>query len=105
MQSERQRARRYSFVASVELTDVESETQLKARTTDLSLFGCHVDTMSPFPPGTKLRLRIAHGGTSFVAFGKAVYAKANLGMGVVFTAIEPSDQEVLEKWLSELRGG
>ena len=33
---ERHRARRYPFHASIELTDLESETQAKAQTSDLS---------------------------------------------------------------------
>ena len=47
MQLERHRARRYSFHASIELTDLQSETQTKEQTSDLSLFGCHVDTLKP----------------------------------------------------------
>jgi hypothetical protein len=45
MQLERHRARRYPFHASIELTDLESESQTKAQTGDLSLFGCHVDAL------------------------------------------------------------
>src|SRR6266481_9744443 len=75
------RASRYPFAASIELTDVRSERLLTARTTNLSLFGCYVYTSSPFPEGTKVSLRILHGGASFAAFGKAVYSKANSGMG------------------------
>ncbi len=104
MQAERHRARRYSFVASVDLTDVQSEAQLRGQTSDLSLFGCYVKTRTPFSPGTRVSLRIAHGGANFVALAQVVYAQQNLGMGVFFTAVEPNNQAVLEKWLAELRG-
>lgn len=40
------RARRYPRAVHVELTDLESETHLEERTTDLSLFGCCVATCS-----------------------------------------------------------
>ena len=50
MQLGHHRARRYSFQASVELTDLQSETQTREQTSDLSLFGCHVDTLKPLPP-------------------------------------------------------
>lgn len=60
MQIERHRARRYSFHASIELTDLQSETQTKEQTSDLSLFGCHVDTLKPLPPGTKVRTKISY---------------------------------------------
>ena len=48
MHTEHSGARRYSFVAGLELTGVRSETQISERTSDLSLFGCHVDTLKFF---------------------------------------------------------
>src|SRR6266404_1381659 len=103
MHLERPRARRYSFLASIELTDLESETQAKAQTSDLSLFGCRVDTVKPLPAGTKVRIKISHRSESFEALGKVVYARQNEGMGIHFTNIEPNDQLVLDKWIAELR--
>ena len=97
------RASRYLFAASIELTDVRSESLLSARTTNLGLFGCHVYTTSPFPEGTKVSLRISHGGASFAAFGKVVYSKPNSGMGIAFITIEPRSQAILEKWIASLR--
>ena len=82
---------------------MRSEGSLTARTTDLSLFGCHVSATSPFPEGTKVSLRIMHGGTSLTALGKLVYSKPNAGMGIAFTKIEPSSQAILEKWIASLR--
>jgi hypothetical protein len=97
------RASRYPFAASIELTDVRSESLLSARTTNLSLFGCYVYTSGAFAEGTKVSLRILHGGASFAAFGKVVYSKPNSGMGIAFTEIEPPSQAILEKWLASLR--
>jgi hypothetical protein len=53
VQVECPRARRYSFIASIELFDLQSETQTKEQTSDLSLFGCHVDTVKPFSARNK----------------------------------------------------
>ena len=103
MQLERHRARRYSFHASIELTDLASETQTKAQTSDLSLFGCRVDTVKPLPAGTKVRIKISHRSESFEALGKVVYSRQNEGMGIHFTNIEPNDQLVLDKWIAERR--
>lgn len=103
MHPERPRARRYSIAASIELTDLESETHLREQTSDLSLFGCHVDTRSPFPTGTRVRIRIIHRGANFRAFGKVANAPLDGGMGIVFTGMEQNDQFVLEKWIAELR--
>lgn len=103
MQSERPRARRYPFVASIELTDVESETQTFEQTCDLSLFGCSVKTQKPLATGTRIRIRIVHTGANFVALGKVAYAGRGTRMGLVFTKIESPQQLVLEKWIAELR--
>lgn len=103
LKSERPRARRYSFVASVELTDVQSETHFREQTSNLSLFGCHVDSGKLLPAGIRVRVRIVHTGASFVALGKIVYALPNAGMGVVFTEIEPNHQLVLEGWIAQVR--
>jgi hypothetical protein len=104
VQLERHRSRRYPFQASVELTDVQSESQTTGRSSDLSLFGCHVNSLKPLALGTKVRIKIVHRGCNFQALGKVVYARLDAGMGIVFTSIQPSDQLVLDKWIAELRG-
>ncbi len=103
MQLERHRARRYPFQANIELTDVRSETEIKERTSDLSFFGCHVNTLKPLVPGTKVRIEIVHRGFIFEALGKVVYARSNAGMGIVFTSIQQHDQLILDNWIAELR--
>lgn len=103
LKPERPRARRYTFAASIELTDVQSETHHTEQTSDLSLFGCRVDSLELLPAGIRVRVRIVHRGASFVALGKIVYALPNAGMGVVFTEIEPNYQLVLENWIAQLR--
>src|SRR5947199_8096839 len=104
MQLGHHRARRYSCRASIELTDLQSETQTKEQTSDLSLFGCHVDTLKPLPPETKVRIEISHRSENFEARGKVTSARSNAGMGILFTRIEQHDQSVLDKWIAELRG-
>ena len=96
------RARRYSFVATVELTDTQSEAKIQERTSDLSLYGCRVETHKPFPTGAKVRIRIAHRSANFVALGRVSYTTEG-GMGIAFTQIEPNHQLILEKWVEELR--
>jgi len=96
-----ERARRYSFVATIELTDLQSEAKSQERTSDLSLFGCRVDTHKPFL--TKVRIRIAHRSANFVALGRISYTTSDGGLGIAFTQIEPTNQLILEKWVEELR--
>jgi PilZ domain len=103
MPIERHRARRYSFHAGVELTDLQLETQSKAQTSDLSLFGCRVDTVKPLPAGTRVRIRISYRSEDFDALGIVVHTRQNQGMGILFTRIEPSGQSILDKWIAERR--
>lgn len=103
MQPERPRARRYPFVASIELTELQSENQFREQTGDLSLFGCHVATGKCLPIGTKVWLRITYQNESFRASGRVASIRSQIGIGIVFTKIEGKDQLVLEKWIAELR--
>jgi hypothetical protein len=97
------RSRRYSFVADIELTDVKSEARARERTSNLSVFGCHVEARKPLSNGAKVRVKITHRGATFVALGRVSYAIPTSGMGIVFTNVQPGDQLTLEKWISEIR--
>ncbi len=66
----------------------------------MSLFGCSVKIETPFPEGTRVRLRISHAGTNFIAIGKVVYSRPSSGMGIAFTTIEPSSIPILDAWLA-----
>lgn len=97
------RARRYLFVATIELTDMQSEAKIQEQTSDLSSYGCRVETHKPFPRGAKVRIRIARRSANFVALGRVSYATPEGRMGIAFTQIEPNHQLILEKWVEELR--
>lgn len=90
-------------MAAAELTQLESPSQLKEKTTDLSLFGCHISTRTPWPVGTKVNIRIAHNGDTFAALGSVAHVQSGSGMGILFTRIEPNKQAMLDKWIAELR--
>ena len=105
MRTIRPRARRYPLGATVELTDLQSETRIQGRTIDLSLYGCRVRVRRSFVPETKLRIRITYGNAGFTAFGRVTHVSAEGEVGVVFTRIEHDDQPILEKWIEEKRQG
>lgn len=85
------------------MTALDSDAHVAAHTEDLSLFGCFVETMTPFATGTKVAVRIAHEGTVFIAQGRIAYCRESAGMGIAFTSIEPSSVSLLDTWLTELR--
>lgn len=103
MGSERRRTPRYTFIASAELIEEASDVRIATRVSELSLHGCYLDMMNPFPVGTLVLVKISAGEAFFQAKSKIVYAQMNMGAGVTFLAIEPAYQPVLERWLDEAK--
>ena len=94
---------RYEFTAAVEVIAPESGARIETRVRDLSQQGCYVDTNNPLPLGTITDVRIKKGAQLFEAPARVVYSRAERGMGLVFTAIEPEQRGILETWLAESR--
>jgi hypothetical protein len=100
--TQRPRALRKPFVAAIVITDVLSERQISARTSNLSVHGCFVPTPSPLKPGAKVQITIVHAGAKVTASGRVASNRED-GMGIAFNKLEPHDEAVLEQWLSDLR--
>lgn len=103
MGEERRSAPRYRFIADVEITEILTDTRLRARTSDLSIGGCFLDMLNPCPKGTEIRVKILHGGTSFTALGRVAFLVPNIGMGIAFTNIDGNQFPVLREWLLDER--
>jgi hypothetical protein len=99
--TERRRTPRYTFIASAELTEATSDVRIATRVSELSLYGCYLDMMNPFPVATLVLVKISAGDAFFQAKSKIVYSQANMGAGVVFLETEPEYQPILERWLDE----
>jgi PilZ domain len=95
---------RKPFIASALVFEPKSDAQLRARTSDLGLDGCFIDTLNPFAPGTMLKVRIDKGGTSFETWAKVVYSLSSMGMGLVFHFVAPEQLWVLHEWLDDATG-
>jgi hypothetical protein len=98
----RRSVRRCPLVASAEVTELGSGTKLSARISELSLGGCYIDTLNPFPEGTLIQLRILRDNGVFETKAKVVYSDRGFGMGLAFTEITPNQRSILESWLAEL---
>lgn len=105
MGAERRRTPRYTFIASAELIEQASDVRIVTRVSELSLHGCYLDMMNPFPVGTLVLVKISAGDAYFQAKSKIVYAQANMGAGVVFLEVEAEYQPILERWLDEAGKG
>ena len=104
MEQERRRTPRFSFIAHAELREDASQVRVVSRVSELSLNGCYLDMMNPFPAGTMVTLRITAGEETFEAHAKIVYSTPNMGAGAAFLAVDPKHQSLLKRWLDSAGG-
>src|SRR5580693_5931324 len=98
----RRSVRRCPFVASAEVTELNSGTLLSGRTSELGLGGCYIDSLNPFPEGTHVGLRILRDQGVFETKAKVAYCDPRFGMGLAFTEMAPDQRSLLEAWLAEI---
>ena len=101
LRREQRRTPRYTFIASAELIEEKTDVRIATRVSELSLNGCYLDMMNPFPQETQVLVKIFAGDESFQAKSKIIYVQPNLGAGVVFLEIEPQPLAVLQRWLDQ----
>jgi hypothetical protein len=101
---EQRRAKRYGFVANVEVTDLQSNIQLQELTADLSMYGCCVTVAASkaFPSAARVHVRITYNAVTFGAIGRVAYSTSD-HMGIAFVRIDQDDQIILDKWIYELQ--
>ncbi len=102
--AEQRKIPRYTFIATIELTDDASAARLSGRVTEISRNGCYVDIMNTLPVGTLLKVRIVRDSGTFATTGKAIYVHERIGMGVVFVDPPPDQLKILDVWLAEFSG-
>jgi hypothetical protein len=99
VERERRRTPRYVFFASAELLEEKSEVRVASRVSELSLHGCYLDMMNPFPKDTLVLLRIWADEKVFQTKGRIIYSQPNMGAGVVFLDVQPMYLPILQHWL------
>src|SRR5215471_17848797 len=80
-EADRRGGDRHLLIASAEIVELSSGARFSTRTTDLGPGGCFVDTLTPFPVGSKVRVTVFRADTKFESEGKVVYSQPGLGMG------------------------
>jgi len=95
---ERRKNPRFKVSVPVEIHTETSTAPLRCATSDLSLDGCYVESMYPYPVGTCLDLKLEAGGTLVVS-AKVVTSDPQFGNGIQFLRMLPEDRAVLMKFL------
>ena len=101
VEQERRLNPRYSFIASGEVIVEKSAIAIPARISELSLQGCYLDMVNPFPMRTVVLVKISSKSESFEAKGRIVYVHPGIGEGVIFFDVSPQSQSVLQRWLAQ----
>jgi hypothetical protein len=90
MDVERRGSRREIFFTEVSIEGKHLNAQ--SRITDIGLNGVFIDTRSPLPVGTMLRLSFGLGKEHFVTTeGIVVHSMPSVGMGIQFTELKPEE--------------
>ncbi|HKV25788.1 MAG TPA: PilZ domain-containing protein [Candidatus Acidoferrum sp.] len=93
---------RFSVDAAAEIAPENAPTAtVSVKTTELSLHGCHIATLSPFTEGSQVFLKIFYLNEYFEAKGTVVYVQQAAGMGVEFRDLKPHFRIVLQRWILE----
>ena len=100
-EEQRRRTPRYAFIASAELLEPKTDVRIATRVSELSIFGCYMDMLNPFPVDTAVLVKISAGNAVFQSKAKVIYAHPNFGAGVAFIQPEPKYLEVLKAWITE----
>ena len=98
---ERRFALRHSVSASANLIELESWIRLEGRCSDLSVTGCYIDTINPFPEKAKVRLRLTNRQSTLEVDAEVITHHVGMGMGLVFDGLGPEQASVLVDWLSK----
>ena len=99
---ERRTGPRYSFAASAEVVEPQTNSRMPGRASDIDRGGCFIDTLNPFPAGTALMLRLSNENQSFRAQAEVAYVLTGMGMGLSFTIAEAEQLRTLEGWIAGL---
>jgi PilZ domain len=100
---DRRYAIRYPFAADVELIDLETGAQAAGVTSDISLGGCFICTSKPFPLKSRVRVTLSRKGQTVKGLAVVRIVKPRIGMGIEFIDVESACQDVLSKWIDQMR--
>jgi len=98
---ERRKHPRFTVSVPVEVHAEGSEAPVRCATSDLSLGGCYIESLYPFPVGTCVELKLFLEGTLLI-LAKVVTCYPQVGNGIQFVKILPEDRDELSAFLDSL---
>jgi c-di-GMP-binding flagellar brake protein YcgR len=98
---ERRKHPRFSITLPVEVHTEGGHAAFRCITSDLSLGGCYIETLEPFPVGTTLDLKLRIEDTLHIQ-AKVITAYPQVGNGMQFIRILPEDHDLLNAFLDAI---
>ena len=98
---ERRKHPRFTVSVPVEVHAEGSDTPIRCTTSDLSLGGCYIESMYPFPVGSILDLRLQLENTLLIQ-ARVVTSYPQVGNGMEFVRMLPEDRAELGKFLDSV---
>lgn len=97
--SERREHQRLKIKVPIEIYTENSTSPIRGATSDVSLTGCYIETIFPFPIGTQLEIKLQLEATLLVVC-TVVTSDPQVGNGIRFTRMLPEDIEELRAFLN-----
>ena len=98
---ERRKHPRFKINVPVEIHSETSNAPLHCATSDLSLDGCYIESMYPFPAGTRLELKLDASETLLIT-ARVVTSDPQFGNGIEFIRMLDEDHVTLQKFLDQV---
>ena len=98
---ERRKHPRFKINVPVEIHSETSNAPLHCATSDLSLDGCYIESMYPFPAGTRLELKLDASETLLIT-ARVVTSDPQFGNGIEFVRMLDEDYVTLQKFLDQV---
>lgn len=101
----KRQARRYKCEGSVEMRTEGCDVRTWATFTDISLYGCYIETQATFAAGTVLNLKLEANGIRVETGGNVRVNYPYLGMGVAFVGMTEENVGRLRRILASASRG
>jgi hypothetical protein len=100
---DRRKSPRYPIIAEARFSDVKTETEFRARVSELSLDGCYLDFLNPLPEGSDIHMSITKDSGVFETEARVVYNHPGMGLGIMFCDTKENQRKILERWIEDLK--
>jgi hypothetical protein len=97
-ENERRGYKRLKIKVPLELYTEGSTSPIRGATSDLSVTGCYIETVFPFPIGTNLEIKLQLEDT-LLLLATVVTNDPQVGNGMRFTRMLPEDMDQLRAFL------